>query len=204
MRVAQLRKWNSQRRALSQPTSNALPVLTRQQVMYIPAGAMEGEPATCYNCAFYNYGRSCRLLGPGTEVRKFVYPPQPTRDARSIEYWPCCGAWQKGTPNYGEAIFLDQLTSPDQLGLVWINAPEVGQEIGGANCGGRDGGDDCDHYCTDGPGDKREYPTARCRVLQASVENGGVCVAWQDDDQVEWQKAAGLLRELKGAGDGNK
>jgi hypothetical protein len=192
-----LRKVNSQRRALSQPTITSLPILNKGQVQYIPEGAMEGEPASCYNCPFFNRtGKSCRLIGPSVTIRKFIYPPKPTADAKQIEYWPCCSAWMRGEPNYGPSKFMDCLSSPDTLGLGWINVPELGQDIGGANCGGKDGGDDCDHYCTDGPGDKRDYPTAFCRVLQSQVENGAVCSAWMDDDWVDWTKAQALLKEL--------
>src|SRR5580693_1717716 len=96
-----LRKINSERRALSQPTLTDVPVLTKGQVMYVPEGQMEGEPATCYNCAFFNYDRSCKLLGPKCKVKKLTYPPKPTSDAKQIEYWPCCGEWTRGEPNYG-------------------------------------------------------------------------------------------------------
>lgn len=183
---------------MSQPTLMGVPILNKGQVQYIPEGQMEGEPATCYNCPFYNYGRSCKLIGPTIEVRKMVYPPQATADAKRIEYWPCCSAWTRGEPNYGPEEFLDQHSSPDTLGLGWINVPEVGQAIGGANCGGKNGGDDCDHYCVDGPQDKREYPTGFCRVLQSEVENGAVCSAWQDDDWVDWTRAQNILKESDG------
>src|SRR5215469_8491971 len=95
-----LRKINAQRRALSQPTILDPPTLTKGQVMYVPEAQMEGEPATCYNCAFYNYDRSCRLMGENVKIKKFVYPPEATADAKRIEYWPCCSAWTKGEPNY--------------------------------------------------------------------------------------------------------
>lgn len=188
-----LRKINAQRRALSQPTIRSVPVLNKGQVQYIPEASMEGEPATCYNCQFYNYDRSCRLIGASLLIKKFIYPDPATSDAKRIEYWPCCSAWMRGEPNYGEATFSDCSTSPDTLGLGWINAPEPGLEISGANCGGKSGGDDCDHFCTPGP-DKRTYPTAFCRVLQSEVENGAVCSAWQDDDWVDWARAQNILR----------
>ena len=50
-------------------------------------------------------------------------------------------------------------------------------------------------YITRG-GDKRSEPTAFCRVLQAEVENGAVCAAWADDDQMSWQQAQSILKEL--------
>lgn len=192
--IENLRKVNSQRRALSQPTITDPPTLTKGQVMYIPEAAMEGEPATCYNCNFYNYGRSCRLIGPKTPIRKFVYPPKPTADAKRIEYWPCCAAWLRGEPNYGNEKFIENLSTPDTLGLGWINSPEVGKDIGGANCGGKNGGDDCDSYVSEGD-DKRIEPTAFCRVLQQNVECGGVCTAWMDDDWVPFDKAMNILKD---------
>jgi hypothetical protein len=195
MKVENLRKWNAQRRALSQPTLMGVPILTKGQVQYVPEGEMGGEPATCYNCAFYNSGRSCRLIGPTIDIRKLVYPPSPTADAKSIEYWPCCSAWVHGEPNYGPEQFMDCPSSPDTLGLGWINAPEIGQDCGGANCGGQSGGDDCDHYMVDGSQDKREYPTGFCRVLQSQVENGAVCAAWMDDDWLDWARAQNILKD---------
>jgi hypothetical protein len=191
-KAEQLRKVNAQRRALSQPTILGVPTLNKGQVQYVPEGQMEGEPATCYNCAFYNYDRSCRLMGPNVKIQKFVYPPKATSDAKRIEYWPCCSAWARGEPNYGPEQFLDTLTAPDTTGLGYINAPSPGQDIGGANCGGKSGGDDCDHYITEGD-DKRAEPTAFCRVLQQTVECGAVCSAWQDDDWVDYQRAKALI-----------
>lgn len=195
-KVENLRKVNAQRRTMSQPTLIDVPVLTKGQVQYIPEAEMQKEPATCYNCAFYNYSRSCRLLGPRIEIRKFTDPPQPTADAKQIEYWPCCSAWMKGEPNYGPQKFLDNLTSPDTLGLGWINAPHPGQAISGANCGGSNGGDDCDHYITEGD-DKRREPTAFCRVLQQPVECGAVCSAWIDDDWITYDRAQNILRSRR-------
>lgn len=194
-RAEQLRKVNAQRRAASQPTITDVPTLTKGQVMYVPEGQMQGEPSTCYNCAFYNYDRSCRLLGPKVSIKKFIYPQKATADAKRIEYWPCCGEWTRGEPNYGSEQFLGQLSSPDSVGLGWINAPEPGQDMGGANCGGKDGGDDCDHYITEGF-DKRAEPTAFCRVLQSQVECGAVCCAWMDDDWLTYDRAQNILREL--------
>lgn len=189
-----LRKINAQRRALSQPTILDVPVLTKDQVMYVPEGQMEGEPSSCYNCAFFNYDRSCQLIGSKVIVKKMVYPPKATADAKRIEYWPCCGQWIKGEPNYGEEKFIAS-NSPDVVGLGWINAPEPGLDFSGANCGGKDGGDDCDHYITIGD-DKRIEPTAFCRVLQSDVECGAVCAAWKDDDYLSWDRAQNIFREL--------
>ena len=192
-KAANLSKINAQRRALSQPTLTGVPILTKAQVMYVPEGAMEGEPSSCYNCPFFNYDRSCQLIGPRVKVKKLIYPAQATSDAKRIEYWPCCGEWTRGDPNYGEEKFIAS-NSPDSTGLGWINAPKVGQEYGGANCGGKDGGDDCDHFITIGE-DKRAEPTAFCRVLQSEVENGAVCCAWMDDDFLSWDRAQNILKE---------
>lgn len=183
---------------MSQPTIIDVPVLTRGQVMYIPEAKMNGEPASCYNCPMFNYGRSCMTMGPNVKIRKFIYPPEATADAKRIEYWPCCSNWYPGEPNYGKEKFEDNIQSPDTMGLGWINAPEIGQKYGGANCGGKNGGDDCDNYCTDGEGDKREYPSAFCRVLQSDVENGAVCTGWMDDDWLSWDRAQNILREMDG------
>ncbi len=193
-KLKHLRKVNAQRRGLSQPSIDFVPVLTKGQVLYVPAGKMEGEPASCYNCTSYNYGRSCMRIGPEVEIRKFTYPPQATRDSDPIEYWPCCGMWDKGEPNRGKETFVSA-NDPTELGLIWINAPETGQPCGGANCGGENGGDDCDNYITEGD-DKRDEPTAFCRVLQCEVENGAVCAAWDDDDKMPWQQAQNLLKSF--------
>lgn len=188
-RAAQLAKINSQRRAQSQPDIYCVPTLTKGQVMFVSAGEMNNEPASCYNCEFYNAGRSCQLIGPHVEVRKFIYG----EPDKAIEYWPCCSMHTYGTPNHSSDRFI-ATSDPSNLGLLWINAPRVGLEYSGANCGGINGGDDCDNYCTKGD-DKRAEPTAFCRVLQAEVENGAVCTAWMDDDRIEYWQAANILKE---------
>lgn len=192
-----LRKINSQRRALSQPDIYTVPTLKPAEVLFVPANRMGGEPATCYNCGRYNYGKSCVLIGPKVSIRRFIYPRIATADAKRIEYWPCCGEWDRGQPNYGPAKYNDNLSTPDELGLIWINAPEVGQEIGGANCGGRDGGDECDFYVTE-EADARDTEEGWCRVLQQNVDNGAVCGAWRDDDTVDYARGSALLKELDG------
>src|SRR5260370_15563488 len=78
-------------------------------------------------------------VGAEVEIRKFTYPPQATRDSDPIEYWPCCGMWDKGEPNRGKETFVSA-NDPTELGLIWINAPETGQPCGGANCGGEKSG----------------------------------------------------------------
>lgn len=193
-KVENLRKVNAQRRALSQPDIYAIPTPSKGEVMFVPAAQMGGEPASCYNCHFYNYGKSCGLIGPWTRIEKFIYPKEATADAKRIEYWPCCSMWDKGEPNYGVEAFT-AANDPDTLGLGWINAPKPGQEYGGANCGGENGGDDCDHYMTESS-DKREEPQGFCRVLQTTVDNGAVCAQWRDDDWMDWRRAQDILKDL--------
>lgn len=135
------------------------------------------------------------LIGPNVPVRRFIYPPVATSDAKRIEYWPCCGEWYRGQPNYGPQKFVECPSTPDELGLGWINAPNVGQEIGGANCGGSNGGDECDFYVTE-EADARGTTEGWCRVLQQDVPNGAVCAAWRDDDWVDYQRGSALLKEL--------
>jgi len=197
-RADNLRKSNAQRRALSQPDVYLVPTLKPAEVLFVPASGLQGEPTTCYNCKEYNFGKSCEYFGPHVEIRRFVYPRTETADAKRIEYWPCCSMWDRGQPNYGPAKYHERTDSPDELGLGWINAPSVGQDISGANCGGAHGGDECDFYITPGP-DARAYDTGFCRVLQQEVDNGAVCAAWRDDDWVDYQRGSALLKELSGA-----
>ena len=202
-RAKNLRKVNAQRRALSQPDVYTIPTLKPAEVLFVPASKMGREPATCYDCGRYNHARSCMLIGPHVPIYKFIYPPEPTSDAKCIEYWPCCGEWKRGEPNYGPEQFTDELDTPDELGLGWINAPKVGQDVGGANCGGRDGGDECDFYVTE-EADARDTETGFCRVLQRDVDNGAVCAAWRDDDWVDYERGLSLIRELESDGTGHK
>jgi len=193
-KVENLRKVNAQRRGLSQPELTTVPVLTKGQVGYVPEGAMEGEPATCYNCQFYNYDRSCQFLGERIPVKKLIWPLKATADAKPIQYWPCCSSWMRGEPNTGPQVCREPYVSADQLGLGWINAPRVGQEYGGACCSGKNGGDDCDSYISIGE-DKRAESTAFCRVLQQEVEGGAVCTAWMDDDWMSFDRAQNILKD---------
>jgi hypothetical protein len=193
-----LRKVNAQRRALSQPDVYCVPTLKPAEVLFVPAAKMGSEPASCYNCSRYNYGKTCQLIGPNVPVRRFIYPRTATADAKRIEYWPCCGEWSRGSANYGPPKFDYNLSTPDELGLGWINAPELGQEIAGANCGGSNGGDECDSYVTE-KADARDTTEGWCRVLQQNVENGAVCTAWRDDDWVDYARGSALLKELSNA-----
>lgn len=193
---AQLKKVNSLRRANSLVEIEDAPILDKGQVQFVTAEESDNEPCSCYNCEFYNAGATCYFFGPSIAVRKFIFPAEPTADAKPIEYWPVCGAQHHGKPNKGRERFADTLSDPDNLGLGWVNAPRVGLEYGGANCGGGNGGDDCDLYDVEGTDDKRSAPTGTCRILRTPVANGDVCACWIDDDFVSWQKAQSILSEL--------
>ena len=190
-RTKHLRKINSMRDAISQPWNYKPVILTKGQALYTPAEQMEGEPASCYNCVAYNLGKSCMKMGPGTRIRKLVWPDAAVKDEKRIEYWPCCSMWDRGEPNAGPEKFISS-NDPDYAGLIWINAPEVGQPRGGANCGGINGGDDCDYYMTE-TDDKRSAPMGFCRVMQTKVANGDVCSCWKDDDELTWRRAQEIL-----------
>jgi hypothetical protein len=197
LQAKHLRKINAQRRALSQPAVKSVPTLSSGEVLFMAASKMGGEPANCYNCPMYNYELSCMLMGPNVKIRKFIYPPKATADAKRIEYWPHCSYWRRGKPNYGPAAYDENLKTPDEVNLGWINAPEVGLETSGANCNGRDGGDDCDRYVQEAA-EPRDEPSGFCRVMQMQVEGGAHCAAWADDDFVNYEQGSVLLRELDG------
>ena len=179
-----LKKINDMRRAASLPTSRDVPIPTKGQVLFMPAAAMNNEPASCYNCVFMQKDNTCQLHGPAILVQKFIQG--------SIEFWPCCGYFVHGEPSEHDPHHHAEL-DPSTTGLVWINAPDKGQELGGATCGGLNGGDDCDWYNTKGT-DKRAVKMGWCQVLQCNVEGGAVCAEWADDDQIEWQIAQIKLR----------
>lgn len=182
-----LRKVNAIRRVISAPDAKLPPILTNSQVLFSAATDANDEPRSCVNCAFYNYGRSCQLMGQGLEIKKLIWPPKPTADSKQIEYWPICGYWTPGEPNYGPEKTLAKL-NPDDAGLGWVNAPEIGLEYSGSCCGGRNGGDDCDLWMTPAA-DKRDEDTGFCRVLQRDTNNMDCCSCWIDDDWVSWRTA---------------
>ena len=193
-----LRKINAIRRAISQPASDSPVIPTKGQALFTTAEEMHDEPASCYNCQFYNQkAQRCALIGPRIPIRKLTYPKEPTQDSKPIEYWPCCSMQLYGQPNSGDAVYRAS-SDPDYLDLVWINAPKPGQEMGGANCGGSSGGDDCDHYLTEGKEEKWDSITGFCRALQTTVASGDVCSLWQDDDRLHWREAVKLIREQNG------
>lgn len=183
-----LTKVNDMRRAKSRPEIDLhiVPALTKGQVMFVTASQMGNEPASCYSCHLYNLGRSCMLMGPNVLIKKFTMG--------TVEYWPCCGMQDYGKPNTGKETFSAH-DDPDSLGLVWINAPSVGQPCGGANCGGSGGGDDCDHYFPYDVDDKRDSTSGFCRILQVDVGVGDVCSGWQDDDAVYYDEAEAWMRK---------
>lgn len=185
----QLPKIDSMRRDKSQPDFYGVPILQDSDVGFVKASEIGNQPASCYTCEKQNADQTCYLLGPEIKVAK-VTGHADSGDA--IEYWPCCSAHQFSTVLRGKIDYSDQLSTPQTLGLIWINAPEVGQKFGGANCGGVNGGDDCDHYLVES-GEKWDNEQGACRVLQHTVDAGDVCSAWRDDDELSWDEAQQLL-----------
>lgn len=194
----QIRKINAMRRAFSSPDTIEPVIPTKGDALFTTAEEMHDEPASCYNCQFYNEkAETCGIIGSRTPVRKITYPLAATADSKQIEYWPCCGMQLYGETNKGPAVYRST-SDPDYLGLVWINAEKPGQAQGGANCGGCNGGDDCDRYVTEGTKPKWETPTGFCRALQTTVACGDVCSLWRDDDILTWQAAQRLIGEIDG------
>jgi hypothetical protein len=190
-----VKKINAIRINQSRPDLCGVPILQPGQVSFSSANASHGEPRSCYNCIMFNYGKSCSILPKHIEVHKFTSPEKREDNAKPIEFWPVCDYWVFGQPNYGPATFKAAI-DPGDAGLCWINAPEVGQESGGACCGGRNGGDDCDFWLIDSEsGDKRKEPTGFCRVLQRDTGNLDCCSCWIDDDILEWQMVQERFRQ---------
>lgn len=194
----QIRKVNAMRRAFSAPDSIKPVINTKGEALFVTGEEMNNEPASCYNCQFYNEkAETCGLIGKHKAIKKIIWPKEATADSKRIEYWPCCSMQLFGEPNKGEAVYRAS-SDPDYIGLLWINAPKIGQEYGGANCGGVDGGDDCDHYMSEGDKPKWESPTGFCRALQTTVACNDVCAQWRDDDTLQWQDAQRLIGEIDG------
>lgn len=185
----QLPKVDSMRRDKTQPDFYGVPVLTDGQVMLTTVEQLNGKPASCYTCKHQTTEYTCNLLGPGIDVKK-VTGHKDSGDP--IEYWPCCSAHSYG--ERAKAHYCDDSNTPAGLGLIWINAPKVGQPFGGANCGGINGGDDCDHYIVAGKHEKWDVTSAYCRVLAHDVDGGQVCTAWHDDDELPFAEAQMLIR----------
>jgi len=192
--ASEIRKVNAMRIAKSLPDVYSPIVPTKGQALFTTAESMNHEPASCYNCQFYT-GAHCSLIGPRLPIRKLTYPREATADAKPIEYWPCCSMHLYGEP---KGIGGKGTEDPDYLDLIWINAPKPGQEQGGANCGGCDGGDDCDHYSVEGRQEKWESSTGFCRALQTTVACGDLCTLWSDDDELEWREAVRIIGEQDG------
>lgn len=118
-----LGKINAMRRAASTPDSDGPIIPTKGQALFTTAEEMNGEPASCMNCVFLRNDKHCALIGPRIPVEKFV--------KEEVEYFPCCSMQTCGISKNPDYITS---SDPDYIGLVWINAPKVGQEHGGANC----------------------------------------------------------------------
>jgi hypothetical protein len=191
-----LEKINSIRRVISAPDAKLPPILNNGQVAFSSAASADNEPRSCYNCVFYNYGRSCQLMSRTVEIHKLIWPKVPTADSKQIEYWPLCSYWVKGDPHTGSEKTLARL-NPDDAGLCYVNAPEVGLEYSGACCSGANGGDDCDMYMTPGE-DKRAFEQGFCRVLGRDVQGMDCCSAWLDDDLVSWRTAVERFKINRG------
>lgn len=188
----QLPKIDSMRRDKTQPDFYGVPILTDGQALLTTAEELGGKPASCYTCKEHTRDFTCERLGPGVLVKK-VTGHKDSGDP--IEYWPCCSVHDYTVqPRERGVKYRDDLDSPASIGLVWINAPEVGQKYGGANCGGVEGGDDCDHYIVAGRKEKWDVESAYCRVLAHEVKGGMVCTAWHDDDELPYAEAQMLLR----------
>lgn len=187
----QLPKINAMRRDKSQPDFYGVPILRDEDVLFTRASEMGDKPASCYTCHMQNADLTCMLMGPAIKVSKV----KGSKDSgEQIEYWPCCSMQDYGEPQTGKPVYVEELSNPSTLGLVWINAPEIGQKYGGANCGGIEGGDDCDFYRVKGKTEKWDAEQGFCMVLQHNVEGGAVCSAWRDDDELSFEDAQQLIR----------
>lgn len=186
----QLPKVNTQRRDMSQPDFYGVPILTDHEAQYCTAAEIGNKPASCYSCQRQQSDSTCGLLGPDISVVKF----RGHKDSgEQIEYWPCCDEHDYGQPGTGRPDYHSPLSTPDKVGLIWINASEIGQPFGGANCGGIDGGDDCDRFRTRGSQEKWDVDAGLCTVLQHEVEAGAVCRMWHDDDEIKWRDAKQMM-----------
>jgi hypothetical protein len=185
----QLPKVDSMRRDKSQPDFYGIPILSDGAALFVRASEIGNKPASCYTCEKQQSDDTCYLLGTGVKVRKVTGHRE---SGDPIEYWPCCGSHQYGDGPEGKPEYSEHLSTPKSLGLVWINASEPGQKYGGSNCGGVEGGDDCDHYMVKS-GEKWDNPQGFCRVLQHSVAAGDDCSAWHDDDELQWEEAQQLM-----------
>jgi hypothetical protein len=185
----QLPKIDSMRRDKSQPDFFGIPIISDEAVMFTRASELGDKPASCYTCQAQQSDLTCFYMGKGVKVAKVTGHSD---SGEPIEYWPCCGMHNYGPTRTGAPVYADILSNPSSLGLIWINAPKPGQPYGGANCGGVEGGDDCDHYMVKS-GEKWDNLDGYCRVLCHSVEGADVCSAWHDDDELQFEEAQMLL-----------
>lgn len=187
----QLPKVDAMRRDKSQPSFMGVPILRDGEVGYVTTSELGGKPASCYTCQAQQSDETCFYMGPSVKVSKV----RGAKDSgEQIEYWPCCSMHSYGEPRKGKVYYSDELSRPSTMGLVWINAPKPGLAYGGANCGGVDGGDDCDFYIVRGKMEKWDAKSGHCRVLQHEVEPGAVCSAWRDDDELSFEDAQNLIK----------
>lgn len=187
----QLPKIDSMRRDKSQPDFFGVPILTDSQVLYTTGKELGDKPASCYTCTEHNKDFTCERMGPEVKVAKVTGH----RDSgEQIEYWPCCSMHNyTDNPRSESPTYHEILDTPASIGLIWINAPKPGQKYGGANCGGVNGGDDCDSYFVKS-GEKWDSSQGFCRVLQHQVDVDAVCTAWKDDDILTWEDAQQLIK----------
>ncbi len=190
----QLDKIDSMRRDKSQPEFYGVPILRDEEVGFARAADIGNKPASCYTCKERTTDDTCERLGPSVLVKKVTGSRE---SGDPIEYWPCCSMHDySGEEPTGKPEYHETLDTPKCLGLVWINAGKPGQAYGGANCGGINGGDDCDRYRV-AKGEKWDSAQGLCTVLAHIVDAGDVCAAWRDDDILEWQEAQELMRGSK-------
>ena len=190
-------KINTIRIGQSRPDLCGTPILDEGSVLFSSAASANDEPRSCYNCPFFNYEKSCKLLDKDLEIHKFTWPKERRDGAKPVEFWPVCGYWIHGQPNYGPEEHYANL-DPEEAGLGWVNAPEPGLSLSGTSCGGANGGDDCDLWMIEGEkGDKRAAKSGFCRVMQKSTGNLDCCAAWEDDDWLTWQMVEERFRESK-------
>lgn len=186
----QLAKVDSMRRDKSQPDLMGIPILHDEDAMYRRASEIGDKPASCYTCTMMK-DDTCSLLGPGVSTKKVTGSRE---SGDPIEYWPFCKRFTYGTP---AGKYAEKFENPNTIGLIWINASKPGQKFGGANCGGGNGGDDCDNYIVKGKVEKWDAEQGHCRVLAHTVNNGDLCTAWRDDDILQWEEAQNLLKGSK-------
>lgn len=186
----QIGKVNALRKVNSQVGIESVPILDRGSVSFSTAESAHDEPRSCLNCPFFfSEAKRCELIGPRVVIDKFI---EGKPEGKNIEFWPVCDYWIHGSPSHEPAHYKASL-DPDDAGLVWVNAPEVGLELSGTSCGGGNDADDCDFWISDSEG-KFNSPTGFCRVLQSTTGTMDCCNCWRDDDEISWRTAQQWLR----------